>query len=494
MAAMHTVQAAMYMILSPGYFVRNHLQNTLHIFIDRGPREAFRAFTFGGKAAAEDLTRALGFVPDFAAGFGKAGAEAPSIARLGGLALSGRAEDAAGKVVVAGAVNEALDAAVARLPMDDIARLGEDNTRLLRYYIRSERDVERGVAKFVEAQGTSQRVLSNLTDEELTILSKHRSTRDVENILAQAQHKAWRRYPDSRGEELREALARHIGRAPDEVIAGNGSNEIIQALVLASIRAGDGILSVEPTFTLYRLMGRITEARFEVVELDADLRYDVEGLLRAQAALAPRLTVLAAPNNPTGSRLEIADIVRLAEGSSGLLAVDEAYVEFSRTPTGALELLDRFDNLVLFRTFSKAWSAAGLRIGYGITNAALAREIDKVRLPYNVGVFTRCAAMGLLEAHEALGAQVREILQVRDAALERMRRIPGIRVYDTDANFILFECLARDAKAVFADLLARGVMIRDVSSYPKLGRALRVSVGTPEEMDEFLAALDAVAG
>ena len=167
--------------------------------------------------------------------------------------------------------------------------------------------------------------------------------------------------------------------------------------------------------------------------------------------------------------------------------IDEAYHEFSGETV--VPLLERHPNLVVLRTFSKAMALAGLRVGYLLASPELVREINKARLPYNVNFFSQMAAIAALEEKEVLATSVRRLVAERQRLLARLADVPGVRAFPSDANFFLLECLSADPKAVFASMLRRGVLVRDVTSYPMLSRCLRVSVGTEAENDAFLHAL-----
>jgi len=217
------------------------------------------------------------------------------------------------------------------------------------------------------------------------------------------------------------------------------------------------------------------------------LSYDVDTLLEARRDSGASVTIVCSPNNPTGTSLAPADVERLCRDSDSLVVVDEAYHEFSgRT---VVPLLERHPNLVVLRTFSKAMALAGLRVGYLLASPELVREIGKARLPYNLNFFSQAAALAALEEEEALATSVRRLVAERERLLARLADVPGVRAFSSDANFFLLECLSADPKAVFASMLRRGVLVRDVTSYPMLGRCLRVSVGTEAENDAFLHAL-----
>jgi histidinol-phosphate aminotransferase len=201
--------------------------------------------------------------------------------------------------------------------------------------------------------------------------------------------------------------------------------------------------------------------------------------------------VLCSPNNPTGSSLEEKDVRRVLEGTAAIVALDEAYVHFSK---GSLvRLLDTYDRLVLLQTFSKAMGAAGLRFGYLLGAPALVSQLAKVKLPYNVNVFTLAAVGVLIDRWPEYRRWIDAIVEERERVLAAMSRIGTVRVYPSGGNFLLFETLRRTPAELFRSILERGILIRDVSSYPGLSRGLRVTIGTSEENNSFLAALTEAA-
>jgi histidinol-phosphate aminotransferase len=324
-------------------------------------------------------------------------------------------------------------------------------------------------------------------------------------VVEQALARPWSRYPDFDPHELLAALARHSGHRADGILAGNGSNEMIAALLLVTVGAGTRVVIPEPTFTLYALMTAILggepvrvrqvpslagAARSEPAA--GPLVYDVEALLQARRASGATVTIVCSPNNPTGSSLALADIERLCRDGDGLVVVDEAYHEFAGE--SAVPLLASHPNLVVLRTFSKAKALAGLRIGYLLAAPELVREINKARLPYNINFFSQAAALAALEEGRYLDETVRRIVDAREELLARLVDVPGVRAWPSRANFFILELLGAEAKAVFASLARRGVLVRDVTSYPMLSRCLRVSVGSAEENEELLRALGTALG
>ena len=311
-------------------------------------------------------------------------------------------------------------------------------------------------------------------------------------VLDKALVRPWARYPDFDPRELTEALARFSGWSADGILAGNGSNELIEALLLVTVGPGTKVVIPEPTFTLYAHLTGILGGEAIRVPLGEDLRYDTTALVEARQRSGAAVTVVCSPNNPTGTSLARPDLERLCQAGDGLVVVDEAYHEFSGET--AVPLLEKHPNLVVLRTFSKAMALAGLRVGYLLSSPEIVGEVNKARLPYNVNFFTQAAAIAAIEEHAVLEEMVRRLVEERERLLARLEDLPGVRAWPSKANFFLLELLAASPKAVFESLYRRGVLVRDVSSYPMLSRCLRVSVGTPEENETFLHALGAALG
>jgi histidinol-phosphate aminotransferase len=306
-------------------------------------------------------------------------------------------------------------------------------------------------------------------------------------LLESALTKPWSRYPDFEPTELVEALARFAGWTPAGVMVGNGSNELIESLLMVTVRPGTRVAVPQPTFSLYGLLTSVLSGRVLPVSLDSELEYEPIEMRRLRRELAVPVTIICSPNNPTGCVFPLEGLAAMCEESDGLVVVDEAYHEFSGQT--AVPLLSRHPNLVILRTFSKAMALAGLRVGYLLAAPELVREINKARLPYNLNFFSQQAALATLEEWDSVRLAVDRLIESREELLYKLYRVPGVRPFPSRANFILFELLEADPKAVFESTLRRGVLVRDVTSYPRLSRCLRVSVGTEEENRAFLLAL-----
>ena len=303
--------------------------------------------------------------------------------------------------------------------------------------------------------------------------------------------RAWSRYPDFIPVSLHEKLAEFAGWTADGVVAGNGSNELIQATLMVSIGEGRRVLISEPTFALYRQVTTVLGGEVLSVPLNEELGFDVDALVSAVETERPEVTIICSPNNPTGAVLSEKDLARLAEASRGLVVVDEAYHEFSGQT--AAPLLREYPNLVVFRTFSKALALAALRVGYLLASPALAREIAKAVLPYNLNAFSQTAAEVAVEHHAELEKLVARIVEERGRLYEGLKRIRGLAPVPSRANFMVVRTEI-EPRRVFAELLERDILIRDVSGYPMLKNYFRVSVGTPAENESLLAALAEIFG
>jgi histidinol-phosphate aminotransferase len=318
-------------------------------------------------------------------------------------------------------------------------------------------------------------------------------------VVETALRRPWSRYPDFDPKELLLALARFSGWREDGVLAGNGSNELIEALLLVTVGTGTRVVIPEPTFTLYALMTTILGGEPVRVPLAPasggapGLVYDVDAIARARRAADASVTIVCSPNNPTGNGLALEDVERLCRESDSLVVIDEAYHEFSGETV--VPLLARNPNLVVLRTFSKAMALAGLRVGYLLASPDLVREVNKARLPYNLNFFSQAAARAALEEREALETSVARLVMERERVLAALFAMPGVRAWPSRANFFILELLEGiEPRAVFASMLRRGVLVRDVTSYPMLGRCLRVSVGSEDENEAFLRALGTALG
>lgn len=296
------------------------------------------------------------------------------------------------------------------------------------------------------------------------------------------------RYPDADASALKAKLRTTLGISGDkDLILGNGSDEIIQMLMMATARPGATVLGVDPSFVMFRLIATYCGMRYASVPLKADFSLDVQRMLAAIETHQPALVFLAYPNNPTGNLFDEESIERVLGAAPGLVVIDEAYHAFAgRT---CMNRLQRYPNLLVMRTLSKS-GLAGLRLGLIAGGREWLQHVDKVRLPYNVGVLNQLVAEQVLQHQSLLDEQAAAIRSERTRLHDALARTSGTTPFPSDANFILFRSSA--AERAFDGLKQRGVLVKKLhGSHPLLDGCLRVTVGTPDENDRFIAALRA---
>jgi histidinol-phosphate aminotransferase len=299
----------------------------------------------------------------------------------------------------------------------------------------------------------------------------------------------WHRYPDRGAVALRQAIADLHGVRPEQVFAANGSNEVLQTLLLTYAGPGRTVATFEPTYQLHAHIARITGATVAEGERHDDFTLDLAEVDRVLRDAEPAVTFLCSPNNPTGLVEPEANVRHTLEHVPGLLVVDEAYGQFA--DWSALALLDDDVPLAVTRTFSKTWSMAAARLGYLVGPSWLVAELDKVVLPYHLDALKQVAGRLALDHVADMEDRVRIVVDERERIEEALGGLP-VDAWRSGANFVLFRPRARSGREVWQGLLERSVLVRDCSSWPRLDDCLRVTVGTPEENDVFLRALKEV--
>ncbi|HEY5108125.1 MAG TPA: histidinol-phosphate transaminase [Acidimicrobiales bacterium] len=298
------------------------------------------------------------------------------------------------------------------------------------------------------------------------------------------------RYPDRRATALRGALAASHGVGIDEVFCANGSNEVLQSLLLAYGGTGRTAALFEPTYTLHGHIARITGTAVAAGARRDDFALDLDVVTDVLAAADPVLTFLCSPNNPTGRADSLDEIATVARLAPGLLVVDEAYGQFA--PSSALELRrrdpDGTRHVVVVRTFSKTWSMAGARLGYLVADPEVVAACELVALPYHLDAAKQVAGRLALDYVDEMEHRVAAIAEERGRIAAAFADLP-VESWPSDANFLLFRPTTKAAADVWTDLVTSSVLVRDCSTWPGLTGCLRVTVGLPEENERFLAAL-----
>jgi len=313
-----------------------------------------------------------------------------------------------------------------------------------------------------------------------------------EEVLRRFTERKWSRYPEFVPSALHERLAAFAGWKTDGVLAGNGSNELIQASLMVTMAPGKRVLISEPTFLLYEQIATVLGGEVESVPLTGTLQYDSEALLKAVEVAQPDVTIICSPNNPTGCVIDDDALRALLEASPGLVIVDEAYHEFSEHTV--VPLLREHENLIVLRTFSKAMAYAALRLGYLLASRELTSEIHKAVLPYSVNLFAQIAAEVAMEHYDTeLRPLVKQIITERERLFIEVSKIEGLFPVASKGNFMVVKS-ATDPRRIFAELLEHDILVRDVSGYPMLRDYFRFSFGKPEENNQILKAIREICG
>ena len=314
----------------------------------------------------------------------------------------------------------------------------------------------------------------------------------IADVARAAAEVDWHRYPDRAATELRAAIGKTHGVGPEQVFAANGSNEVLQCLLLTYGGPGRSVGVFEPTYARHSHLAHITGTGVLVGERTADFALDPDEVERVVTGGRPTVTFLCSPNNPTGV-VEPEDAVRSVlakvEAVDGLLLVDEAYGQFA--PWSALTLVDDAAPLCVTRTFSKTWSMAAARLGYLVGPTWLVAELDKVTLPYHLDALKQAAGRLALDYQDEMDQRVATIVEERGRLTARLAELP-VDVWPSGANFILFRPRSGDGDGVWQALVDRSVLVRNCASWPRLDGCLRVTIGTPEEDDRFLTALEEI--
>jgi len=312
----------------------------------------------------------------------------------------------------------------------------------------------------------------------------------VEEWAALLRHVSLNRYPDPAATELQARLRATMAvPAGVDLLLGNGSDEILQLMMMAVAGPGRKILVPAPTFSMYHMIAKFVGLECVAVPLNgSDFTLDMTALRLAIDAYQPAVIFLAYPNNPTGNLFADADVLELIKTAPGLVVVDEAYHAFAAGKS-FLSAVPEHENLVVLRTLSKM-GLAGLRVGFALGAPAWLNELNKLRLPYNINVLSQSSAEFALRHYDLLMAQAQDICRDRTWLQQQLAHVRGMTVYPSDANFILFRTPAGRADGIFARLKERNVLIKNLNgSHAQLSDCLRVTVGTPEENRAFLDAL-----
>lgn len=300
-------------------------------------------------------------------------------------------------------------------------------------------------------------------------------------------NKPYNRYPDPLQWELKERIAELKGVDRNSIFLGNGSDEPIDLVIRAFCDPRiDTILSIAPSYGMYEVAANVNNVNFGKVALSKDFDLDADSLLDKVDEWV-KVIFLCSPNNPTGNNLDRKEIYKILNEFQGIVVLDEAYIDFSTEPSFLTEL-NKFPNLIVLQTLSKAWGAAGLRLGMAFASPEIIAILNKIKYPYNVNMLTQKQALELLNQEEQMQEQLHRILSERIRLQTALSELPIVhKMYPTDANFILVN--VGKADAIYNKLVKKGVIVRNRNNVVLCNGCLRITVGTPEENDALLDAL-----
>lgn len=340
--------------------------------------------------------------------------------------------------------------------------------------------------------------LENIIRSNIKVLKPYSSARDefhgVADVYLDANENPFpngkNRYPDPLQMALRTAFASVKNVDPSHVVSGNGSDEIIDLLMRVFCNPGiDNIITLPPTYGMYAVSAAVNDVKVKEVALTADFQPDVPAILKA-ADEHTKLLFICSPNNPTANCMDLKFIVELLTSFKGLVVVDEAYIDFCPDKS-VLGLLTKYDNLFVMQTLSKAWGLAGVRIGLGIGHPDLIKVMDKVKPPYNISVLNAEAAVKALSNSTLMYQQVAVLINQRNRLAEQLSVYSFVeKIYPSESNFLLVK--VTQANLIYRKLIDAGIVVRNRTTVLLCNECLRITVGTPEENNKLLLALNTI--
>jgi len=293
-------------------------------------------------------------------------------------------------------------------------------------------------------------------------------------------------YPDTNAKLLRSKLSFYANVPPSQIIVGNGSSEMIELMLKTFVETGDVVLSFEPSFSMYAIYTTIYNGKYQGVQTNADFNLDIDEMITYAKKYNPKLIFICSPNNPTGQIIPQADIIKLIKSTDALICLDEAYIEFSKQSKSMMSMVDQFENLMVIRTFSKAFGLAGIRLGYLVSNQNIVNELYKVKSPYNLNAVSQSLGIYALSKIDAVNSYIESIIKERLLVEKALSKL-NLKVYPSEANFIFFQSLEPN---LYNKLIEKDIRIRAFSD--NLKNYYRVTVGSPNENKQFIEAMEEI--
>jgi len=313
----------------------------------------------------------------------------------------------------------------------------------------------------------------------------------VKEILKKAKNLKYSRYPNANAQRLSEIVSSSLGLTSDNIVIGNGSDELIDYIIKAFSEKGRRIITPAPSFAMYKIYSFINNTNFIEIALEQDnFSLEEDKVLEEAKKADSSIIFIAYPNSPTGNYFADDKIIKIIEGSSCLVVVDEAYYEFGGKTF--VPLLSRYNNLAILRTFSKAFSIASLRVGYLLANSEIIQEVRKVKSPFNVNSFSQLAAQVVFENKDILKDSMKKVIEEREKSIIRINELLPFKAYPSQTNFILVEVGSKEnSDSVYNNLLKQGILVQTIydSAFSSSRYFLRITVGNKEENDILIRGL-----
>lgn len=290
------------------------------------------------------------------------------------------------------------------------------------------------------------------------------------------------RYPDPDSTLLRQAIAKHCKVDASNILVASGSDELIQMIINTFVNKGEYVLYPTPSFSMYKIYTQICGGIPVSVELGEDYKYNIDTFIEMGHRYDAKVAFICNPNNPTGTTIDREEIKSFIEEFKGIVVIDEAYIEFHGGTV--MDLILKYDNVIILRTFSKAFGAAGLRIGYLVANQDIVDDVYVTKSPYNINTFSQLTALELLKDWDKVKERIDYIIAERERLYGILCAIDNIDVFPSSANFLLIK--VEDSQYVYDELLKTGILVRNFSEDDILANHIRVSIGSKEENDMFL--------
>lgn len=306
----------------------------------------------------------------------------------------------------------------------------------------------------------------------------------IEEIIEQIKTLDFNRYPDSSAKELCKVYGQYIGIDGKNIMAGNGSDDLIQIIINTFIDKGDKLLCINPDFSMYKVYGELAFGKIVLYELDKDFKLDIDNFIKSIKKENPKLILLSNPNNPTGGIIKKQDIIKILENSNAIVVIDEAYYDFSGE--SIVNEIEKYENLIVLRTCSKALAAASLRLGLLITNSKILEELKKYKQPFNVNLLSQKIGITILKNTEINKEALEKILEEKAFLQKELEKIKRLKAYPSHTNFFLIEF--DDAKKVHQSLLEKGIFVRKFTE-GRVKDFLRITVGNREENEILIKSL-----